>query len=381
MSRLAFLALLLFAGIGAQGQTPRSSSPAESAQGSATDWTVMVYMNAKNNLECAGIANFNQMASVGSSDRVSIVVELGRPAKKHYTNDEEGWGGVLRFHVVKGAHPIPSSAIDPDNTSVRNADMGNGGTLSDFVRWTKQNYPAHRYMLVIWNHGQGWRLYQTEALAKTIEVAYRHGFSFVDDAPQPCKGPDQQTLTGGVRSVSFDEDSGNFLYNRAIQNSLRDQHLDILGFDACLMAMIETAYAFRSIAPLMVASEETIPGDGWNYSLFLGNLIQHPAWDAPHLAKDIVQTYKETYQDAGDTTLSVIDLTKVEEASRSLAKLSLLIKGRLSTEAPVLAFARLSFRPFGDWYQESWQDFLCCGPVSAIGLSRFVRFLGHLQGF
>jgi len=333
------------------------------------DWTVMVFMNAKNNLECAGLANFAQMATVGSDNHVNLVVELGRPTKNRYTKDEKGWTGVLRFRVTRGMHPIPESAISPDDANVRNADMGDGATLADFVRWSEQQYPAQRYMLIIWNHGQGWRLYQTQSVshASLLPVVYTYGRPAQNQEPKPCNGPSGETLTGGVRSVSFDEDTGNFLYNRAIQNNLGGFHIDILGFDACLMAMIESAYAFRQIADIMVASEELVPGDGWNYVLWLQHLKEHPDINPTNLAKYTVQSYKETYKDSGDTTLSVVDLSRIDEAVREISKLSLLTKKRITSEGANLASARLSFRTFGDWYSDSWQD--CQG-------SKVVRFLG-----
>jgi hypothetical protein len=351
MSRLILIFILLSAA--AQGIQAAFPAPR------VADWTVMVFMNAKNNLECAGIANFSQMANIGSSDHVNVVVELGRPTKRRYTNDEGGWTGVLRFRVTQGMHPVEGSAIDPDNPNVRHADMGSGATLSDFVRWSERTYPAKKYILVIWNHGQGWRFYQTLALedrAQPLEVAYRPNSLISDDEPQPCNGPSGQTLTGGFRSVSFDEDTGSFLYNRDVANSVQGLHIELLGFDACLMAMIESAYAFRDVANIMVASEELVPGDGWNYDFWLRELVNNPDMDGIKLAVEIVRSYKETYKDGGDTTLSAIDLTKVKNATQALARLSLLVKAKMQTEGPILAFTRLSFRTFGDWYADSWQD-------------------------
>jgi hypothetical protein len=133
------------------------------------------------------------------------------------------------------------------------------------------------------------------------------------------------------------------------------------------MAMMESAYAFRDIASVMVASEELVPGDGWNYDLWLSDLLQHPDLDCPKLAIDVVQSYKETYGNLADTTLSAIDLTKVNDAADALARLSLLVKSRMRNEAPIIAHARLSFRTFGDWYSDSWQD--CQG-------SKVMRFQG-----
>jgi len=55
----------------------------------AREWTVMVYMNAKNNLEPFALSNFHSMATVGSTAKVSVVAQLGRPSSFRYT-DEDG---------------------------------------------------------------------------------------------------------------------------------------------------------------------------------------------------------------------------------------------------------------------------------------------------
>src|SRR5208337_2743373 len=73
-----------------------SACPAHSAE-----WTLMVYMNAKNTLEPYAIGNFYGMANVGSTQEINVVAELGRPTH-HYTNSNEGWSGVRRFLIQKG---------------------------------------------------------------------------------------------------------------------------------------------------------------------------------------------------------------------------------------------------------------------------------------
>lgn len=45
-------------------------------------WNVLVFLNAKNNLEVFSFANFLQMAAVGSSAEVNILVEYGRPQSR-----------------------------------------------------------------------------------------------------------------------------------------------------------------------------------------------------------------------------------------------------------------------------------------------------------
>ena len=34
-------------------------------------------------------------------------------------------------------------------------NMASGGTLTDFIVWGSENYPAEKYMLVLWDHGGG----------------------------------------------------------------------------------------------------------------------------------------------------------------------------------------------------------------------------------
>ena len=89
--------------------------------------------------------------------------------------------------------------------------------------------------------------------------------------------PDDTRLHGAFRYVSHDEDTGDKLYNREIQDSLaglaQNAKIDVIGFDACLMSMLETAYALRDRGAVMVGSEELEPGDGWSYDNFLENLV------------------------------------------------------------------------------------------------------------
>src|ERR1017187_5568843 len=65
------------------------------------EWTVMVFMNGKNNLEEDALDNFRQMAAVARpDDQVNVVVELGRLRKNTPTNTD--WGGVKRYLVKQG---------------------------------------------------------------------------------------------------------------------------------------------------------------------------------------------------------------------------------------------------------------------------------------
>lgn len=55
-------------------------------------------------------------------------------------------------------------------------------------------------------------------------------------------------------------------------NELGQQPLELVGFDTCLMATVDTAYTFCDLAKYLVASEETEPANGWYYSQWVGTL-------------------------------------------------------------------------------------------------------------
>jgi hypothetical protein len=67
-------------------------------------WTVLVFLNAKNDLERFAFPNFEQMASIGSTPEVNLVVEMGRP-KHHFTTSHGAWSKTLRFEIKKGTAP------------------------------------------------------------------------------------------------------------------------------------------------------------------------------------------------------------------------------------------------------------------------------------
>lgn len=321
-------------------------SPANKAE-----WTVMVYMNAKNSLECFGFRNFSQMADVGSNDKVNMLVDFGRP-KRHLICEEspQAWSGVLRYRVTAKMKPTIQNSLPAfRRMNGPRSDMGSEKNLSEFIGWSMKQYPANHYLLIIWNHGQGFRLEfarsprgGTAALAKA---------TLADNRPQ---------VSGGVRSVSFDDDSGNHLFNSDITQALREngsQPIDVLGFDACLMAMLETGYQMKSVAHHLIGSEELEPGSGWNYTTLLKSLEgQSPTVSS--LAKDLEATYQRENEEQ-HATLALINLDVVDSLAKAVSEWSDLLAQALKDdskkthERDALAKARNESKPYGKWYDNS----------------------------
>jgi hypothetical protein len=113
--------------------------------------------------------------------------------------------------------------------------------------------------------------------------------------------------------VCWDEtSSNNCLYTAEVGDGVSGKGIDVIGFDACLMGMIEVAYELRNDCSYMIASQELEPGDGWEYNLILEKFIQ-TEMTAPDLLSSAVDAYAQHYSAYADCTLSGIDLSKVDQ--------------------------------------------------------------------
>jgi hypothetical protein len=248
--------------------------PAALAQGPVAQWTILVYLDADNNLERDAIDDFLEMAEVGSDAKVNIVLQFDRVPG--YDQRYGDWTGTLRFRVTQGMTPAPGNAL----ADIGEANMGDPQTLIDFVRWGMAAYPAQRTSLVLWNHGDGWR---TADAFKEQRKAICWDISNGNDALDllELKNAMSAFTQGGTRPI------------------------DLLAFDACLMAMIEIDAQLSPYARFRVSSEETEPSAGYPYDAILADLRAHPEWDGARLAQSVVDRYHEAY---GGETMSAVDL-------------------------------------------------------------------------
>jgi hypothetical protein len=291
--------------VGTQTGTSATDFTVETEQqgGTGKKWTFMVYLDADNNLESDGLNDFKEMAKVGSSGSVNIVVQMDRIQGE--TGAYGDWADTRRFLVGLGDDP----AVPPlQNLGEQN--MGDPAVLTDFVKWAVSSYPAEHYALIVWNHGGGWRDMMMRAMGGAVGRA----------PGAPAGAP---PATPVVKAVAVDDTDGDMLYMREVQTAIGDalvalgpgRKLDIVGFDACLMGMVEVAYALRDVALYVVGSEESEPGSGWPYDKILGPLAANPAKTPAELATDIVHKYADSYDpnnpDYTSITQSAVDISKL----------------------------------------------------------------------
>jgi len=260
------------------------------AQEPPAKWTFMVYLDGDNNIESDAITDFLEMAEVGSNEDIDVVVLFDRIDGHDASYGD--WTSARLFHVIQGLEPYGNEGVLwPE------VNMGDPQTLVDFVAQTVEEYPADHYALVLWNHGGGWR-----ARAR--------------QAGQPFK------------DVCWDDTDLDVLYTREVREALEEVEatvgvtIDLVGFDACLMAMIEVAHELRNQGAVMVASEEAEPVAGWPYDDVLADLLADPLMSPEELGRVIVDRYAQETQWFRSHTLSAIDLGEVEELSNRVDALA-----------------------------------------------------------
>ncbi|MCX5792835.1 MAG: clostripain-related cysteine peptidase [Elusimicrobia bacterium] len=292
-----------FAGVSYKSAPAAVSAPdmvnTKSAAPKVKEWTIMVFLNGKNNLELAGLYNVNKMEKVGSDANINVVVELGRMNGQAAgdTNMDGNWTGSRRLYIKKDKNDMVVTSPIVQKAPV--VDMGDYKRVVSFVKWAKESYPARKYMLVLWDHGSGWM----DLRARQEPKAERKG-------------------------ISFDDETGNFIRTRQIGDILKEAgRVDVLAYDACLMQMAEVAFEVKDNASVIVGSEETVPGTGYPYDLILGVLAQKPALSAEDMGILTVEAYKAFYEAMKKgTQLSAIRAAKLGDLGTKLAEFSALAR-------------------------------------------------------
>lgn len=265
------------------------------------EWTIMVFVNGKNNLEQYALKDVNEMETVGSSAKMNIVVELGR--MKGYSSEDGDWTGTRRFLIQKDNEP--AKITSPVLQSFDSVNMGSWTHLAEFAEWAKNNYPAKKYMLIVWNHGSGWL---KSAGGKTD------------------------------RGISFDEETRNRLSTKQLGQALEKAGgVDIYGSDACLMQMAEVDYQIKNHAGIIVQSAETEPADGYAYNDFLSRLSAKPEaapYEAAEMAADsYIAHYAKIGLGATQSVVKSAALAKLSALTREWVSLSMSAKDIAAVKA------------------------------------------------
>jgi len=301
------LAPLVGADLVAPAATEEAKGTAASSAAAAAGtkaWTIMIYLDADNNLESYGIADVNEMEAALSSDQVNVIVEMDR--RPGYDTSNGNWTdtrvGVIQRDPANSSKFVTTfTPVNPTGNS--ELDMGNPNTLTQFIQYSVSNLAATNYALVLWDHG------------------------------------------GGLNGVCWDDSNGNDnLTVKEVSSAiaLSGVHLSAVGFDTCLAGMYEQLYQLRNATDVVVASEQTIPVNGWDYTGLLNRVVANPTLGAEDFGRAAVAAYGAYYGNSqtlaatrtsayGNLSQKLTDFSNAVLASTTTADWNALISARGNT--------------------------------------------------
>ena len=130
------------------------------------------------------------------------------------------------------------------------------------------------------------------------------------------------------RGILYDDSEGTLLTNQGLVSALTQiktnlgKNIDVLGMDACLMAMLEVGYQVKDSVDYFVGSQQTEPGYGWGYSKWLAPLTANPSsFAGPELSQAIVTAYEQFYKyetDTQDYTQSAVHVSALNNITLNI---------------------------------------------------------------
>lgn len=241
-------------------------------QGNASDtYTLMLYMCASDLESECGFAteDLNEIMYGYAAGNLNVIVQTGGTAE--WQNTVVADDRCQRYQVTEDGLELVDDSLGMQN-------MADSATLTDFIQYCSSNYAADHYGLVLWDHGGG------------VVGGYGYDENF---------GGDSMSLTEMSRALGA-----------------ASVHLDMLGFDACLMANFETCLMAAPYADYLIASEEPEPGCGWYYTDWIGKLSENCGIPPKRYGRQIIDDYiTESGWDSPSmySTLGMFDLQQVTQ--------------------------------------------------------------------
>lgn len=319
-------------------------------------WTVLVYIAAdvpERDMREAALNSLEKMRGVGSGEDFDVAAQIDVTDKP-----------TQRFWFPPNPDRKESSLGSCLKETLRNVDSGSKEALLDFLNWGIKNYPARKYMFVLWGHGYGlddydpFPKYLLEILKPHTEIYPTAPLRDDSNGPtaafaldeQRSLEPNLERYWALIASVMPDFSSKTLLLNRDIGLALRavqaslpgGQRIEIIGLDACNMAMAEVWYEMAGGASIAIGSEYAVPYASWPCDLILQHLSQNQRATPAELAKASVDCYAEYYslsRTRERVTLSACAMTEVDRLTERIKALVAVLLPKIGQ----LAFARTIF--------------------------------------
>jgi len=278
------------------------------------EWTFMVYLDADNNLEGAGVEDFNEMETLGSTDELNIVVQFDRIADYDTSNGD--WEDCNRYLVIADEDPESMAQYEEGENMwpMGEINMGDPHILADFIIWSMENFPADHYFLDLWDHGGAF-----------------WGACWDDT--------EDDFLSMNDISIALDE-----------ARSVTGNDIDIVGFDACFMAQMAVQYQLEDYCDYGIGSGFTEPGDGWPYEKIFEGMGSDPHMTPEALSTLVVDTVIDSYtdrdsdpDDSYNIAMGAFDMSNLEYAVECFSDFGKALSYGTPTAVPQTYFGQLAY--------------------------------------
>ncbi len=289
----------------------------------------MVYLAGDNNLENSANKDLAEMKLAGPTADVAVVAQLDRMSD-----------AVTRRYYLRAGTSLDDDLL----AELPETNTGDPNCLVDFAAWAVEKYPARHYALVLWNHGSGWKednIYQAAQRSSTPQETARQVMRGISSRKRHSlfHASLDWCLQNPERAIAYDDSSEDFLDNAELKKALGSialktgQKLDLLGFDACLMNMLEVHYQLRELVMVVVGSQELEPGDGWPYHTILKSLTQQPNLTPDQFGAVVVDAYTDYYQPYAPNVVTTQSAIAVARLAPAVAAVDLLAKALRSVHS------------------------------------------------
>jgi hypothetical protein len=259
-------------------------------------WTVLTFEIADTNLEPFMMDDVEEMGQVGTQPGFNLISFVDRA--EGYTDTSvlgiPDWTGAKLLEIEKGG---ATELYDYGDVNT-----GDPIVLQRFISESIKAYPAAHYSLIISDHGASW----------------------------PGVGGDESADHDSLTLSELDQAIGQGLADAGVDK------LDLLGFDACLMATFEVASTMAAHADRLVASQELEPGHGWDYTALEA---AYRGASVDELGSAIIEGFNNqaiASETQNEITLSLIDLTNFAVVDEAVSAFAEALTQRVADVAPAV---------------------------------------------
>ncbi len=278
----------------------RAQDTDDTAAGNAAErtWTAMLYLNGDNDL-CGSYPRLIERMESELGDKIGPQGFLTIVVLFDGSTTDCAQTTTTRFVVQPDGHY--QAGINWWDMGELN--MGDPQTLSDFGTWAMQNYPAEHYYLSLDSHGTG-----ISGMAQDYTSA-RDGLTHEE-----------------IRTALHTMTQGG------------QQKLDVLGYEACLMGLYETAYDVRDFTDYVFFFPTVTYTNRVSYAGYMGD----PRFTAATSGQEFAILMFDTYYTSVTSTYAValVDTSQMDAVQSAVDAWAHELSATEASNRPALSSAR-----------------------------------------